>query len=143
MNDGHGDLSAYSERVDYPYYIVTVRSRDAEMAGCLAGFVTQSSIHPPNFLVCISKANHTLGVAERSTSMGLHLLGEAQVDVARLFGEETGDRVAGGSAAPGRRCSSSPPSAWKATSLGTSPPATTRPFSCGECALSPASPPGS
>ena len=63
------------------------------MSGCLAGFVTQCSIDPPNFLVCISKVNHTLGVAERSPGMGLHLLGQDQVDLARLFGEETGDLV--------------------------------------------------
>jgi flavin reductase (DIM6/NTAB) family NADH-FMN oxidoreductase RutF len=63
------------------------------MSGCLAGFVTQCSIDPPNFLVCISKANHTFGVAERSTGMGLHLLGQDQVDLARLFGEQTGDVV--------------------------------------------------
>jgi flavin reductase (DIM6/NTAB) family NADH-FMN oxidoreductase RutF len=43
--------------------------------------------------VCISKVNHTLAIAERSTSMALHLLGRDQVDVARLFGEETGDQV--------------------------------------------------
>lgn len=87
------DLAAFFDRVDYPLYVVTVRSPDGEMSGCLAGFVTQCSIHPPNFLVCISKANHTLRVAEGSPGMGLHLLGEGQVDLARLFGEGTGDEV--------------------------------------------------
>lgn len=87
------DLGAYLDRVDYPLYVVTVRSPAGEMSGCLAGFATQCSIDPPNFLVCVSKANHTLGVAERSSGMGLHLLGEEQVDLARLFGEETGDLV--------------------------------------------------
>jgi len=87
------DLEIFFDRVDYSLYVVTVRSPDAEMSGCLAGFVTQCSIDPPNFLVCISKANHTLSVAERSSGMGLHLLGADQVDVARLFGEETGDLV--------------------------------------------------
>ena len=79
--------------VDYPFYVVTARSPDGDMSGCLAGFVTQCSIDPPNFLVCISKRNHTLPVAERATGMGLHLLGEDQEDMARLFGEETGDLV--------------------------------------------------
>ena len=88
-----GDLAAFFDRVDYPLYVVTVRSPDGEMSGCLAGFVTQCSIHPPNFLACISKANHTLRVAECSSGMGLHLLGEDQVDLAHLFGEETGDHV--------------------------------------------------
>jgi flavin reductase (DIM6/NTAB) family NADH-FMN oxidoreductase RutF len=93
MNDAPGDLAAFLDLIDYPYYVVTVRSPDADMSGCLAGFVTQCSIHPPNFLACISKVNHTMPVAERSPGMGLHLLGEDQVDLARLFGEETGDVI--------------------------------------------------
>jgi flavin reductase (DIM6/NTAB) family NADH-FMN oxidoreductase RutF len=90
---GSEDLDAFFDVVDYPYYVVTVRAPDADMSGCLAGFVTQSSIDPPNFLVCISKVNHTLAVAERSPSMGLHLLGEDQTALARVFGEESGDVV--------------------------------------------------
>ena len=91
--DGPGDLAPFLDLVDYPFYVVTARSPDADMSGCLAGFVTQCSIDPPNFLVCISKRNHTLPVAERATGIGLHLLGEDQVDLARLFGEQTGDLV--------------------------------------------------
>lgn len=93
MTGGGGDLAAFFDLIEYPYFVVTVRSPEAEMSGCLAGFVTQCSIDPPNFLVCISKVNHTLGVAARSPGMGLHLLGRDQVDLARLFGEETGDVV--------------------------------------------------
>ena len=91
--DPAGDLAPFFERVDYPYYVLTVRTSDEEMSGCLAGFVTQCSIDPPNFVACISRLNHTLGVAVRSSAMGLHLLGEDQLDMARLFGEETGDEV--------------------------------------------------
>jgi flavin reductase (DIM6/NTAB) family NADH-FMN oxidoreductase RutF len=86
-------LEAFLERIDFPYYVVTVRTADGEMSGCLAGFVTQCSIDPPNFLVCIAKVNHTFDVAERSTAIGLHLLGDEQVELARIFGEETGDLV--------------------------------------------------
>jgi flavin reductase (DIM6/NTAB) family NADH-FMN oxidoreductase RutF len=93
MSDDTDDLAPYFDLIDYPYYVVTVRSPEADMSGCLAGFVTQCSIDPPNFLVCVSKVNHTFGVAERAAGMGLHLLGEGQVDLARLFGEETGDLV--------------------------------------------------
>ena len=89
----HEALKAYFERVDFPYYVVTVRTADGEMSGCLAGFVTQCSIDPPNFLVCIAKVNHTFDVAERSVAMGLHLLGDEQHELARVFGEETGDLV--------------------------------------------------
>lgn len=87
------DLAPFFERVDYPYYLLTVRAHDEEMSGCLAGFVTQCSIDPPNFIACISRLNHTLGVAVRASAMGLHLLGEDQVAMAKLFGEETGDEV--------------------------------------------------
>jgi flavin reductase (DIM6/NTAB) family NADH-FMN oxidoreductase RutF len=93
VTDLSEDLAPFFDLIDYPFYVVTVRSPEADMSGCLAGFVTQCSINPPNFLVCIAKVNHTLGVAERSTGMGLHLLGEDQVDLARLFGEQTGDLV--------------------------------------------------
>jgi flavin reductase (DIM6/NTAB) family NADH-FMN oxidoreductase RutF len=93
VTDAGDDLDAFFDLIEYPYFVVTVRSPEAEMSGCLAGFVTQCSIDPPNFLVCISKVNHTLVVAARSPGMGLHLLGQDQVDLARLFGEETGDVV--------------------------------------------------
>ena len=93
MSDPADDLAPFLDLIDYAYFVVTVRAPDADMSGCLAGFVTQCSIEPPNFLVCISKVNHTFGVAELASGMGLHLLGEDQVDLARLFGEETGDLV--------------------------------------------------
>jgi flavin reductase (DIM6/NTAB) family NADH-FMN oxidoreductase RutF len=88
-----GHLAPFLARVDYPFYVVTVQARDGALSGCLAGFVTQCSIEPPNFLVCVSKVNHTFGVAQRSSAMGLHLLGADQVELARRFAEETGDLV--------------------------------------------------
>ena len=88
-----GDLAPFLERVDYPYYLATVRTPEGEMSGCLAGFVTQCSIDPPNFVACISHVNHTFGVAVRCPAMGLHLLGQDQLEMARLFGEETEDAV--------------------------------------------------
>ena len=91
--DPGDDLAPFFERVDFPYYVATVRTPDEEMSGCLAGFVTQCSIDPPNFVACISRVNHTHGVAVRASAMGLHLLGEDQLEMARLFGEETGDEI--------------------------------------------------
>jgi flavin reductase (DIM6/NTAB) family NADH-FMN oxidoreductase RutF len=91
--DAGDDLAPFFERVDFPYYILTVRTRDEDMSGCLAGFVTQCSIDPANFVACISHLNHTLGLAVHASAMGLHLLGDDQVETARLFGEETGDEV--------------------------------------------------
>ena len=84
--------AAMAHAVDYPLYVVTA-SADGERGGCLAGFVTQCSILPPRYLVCISKLNHTFAVAERARALALHLLGESQRDMASLFGEETDDAI--------------------------------------------------
>ena len=86
-------LRAFWDRIDFPYYILTVRADDGEMSGCLASFVTQCSIDPPHFLACVARVNHTFGVAQRCNAMGLHLLGDDQDGLARLFGEQTGDVV--------------------------------------------------
>lgn len=84
--------AAMVARLDYPMFVVTAFDGE-ERSGCLAGFVTQCSIVPARFLVCISKENHTCAVAARSTALGLHLLGEDQLDLASVFGELTGDRT--------------------------------------------------
>jgi flavin reductase (DIM6/NTAB) family NADH-FMN oxidoreductase RutF len=89
-SDGPSD--PLTDAVDYPLYVVTA-STDDEVSGCLAGFVTQSSMDPVQFLICISEVNHTYGTAQRSRGLALHVLGADQHDVASLFGERTGDMV--------------------------------------------------
>ena len=84
-------MKAFTSTVDYPLYVVTVGSSSDDKSGCLAGFVTQCSIGPPRFLVCISKVNHTFAVGEGSTGIALHLLGRGQTWLASIFAEETGD----------------------------------------------------
>lgn len=84
-------MAAMVDRVDYPMYVVTARDGD-EPSGCLVGFLTQCSILPARLLVCISKENHTAGVASRAGALGVHLLGQHQARLAALFGEHTGDR---------------------------------------------------
>jgi flavin reductase (DIM6/NTAB) family NADH-FMN oxidoreductase RutF len=73
-------------------YVVTAAIGE-DASGCLVGFVTQSSIKPVQFLICISKLNHTFGTALSSGGLGLHLLGSDQRDIASHFGELTGDEV--------------------------------------------------
>jgi flavin reductase (DIM6/NTAB) family NADH-FMN oxidoreductase RutF len=85
-------VDAFIDTSDYPLYVVTC-SADGEDSGCLVGFVTQCSIEPVNFIVCISKVNHTFGVAIRSRGLAIHRLGSDQRDVATLFGGESGDWV--------------------------------------------------
>lgn len=59
--------------------------------GCLVGFATQASIHPPRALVCVSQANATYPTALEATHLGVHLVPHDRLDLARLFGGETGD----------------------------------------------------
>jgi flavin reductase (DIM6/NTAB) family NADH-FMN oxidoreductase RutF len=87
---GAGNIDALTSAADYPLIVVTTSVGD-ELSGCLAGFVTQCSIKPVRFIVCISKVNHTFGVAERASALALHLLGSDQGPTAALFGEESGD----------------------------------------------------
>jgi len=81
-------------RLDYPMYVVTAAAED-ERSGCLVGFGTQTSIHPPRFLVCISRKNHTHPVATRASALGVHFLSDEPREeaLAELFGGETGDHT--------------------------------------------------
>jgi len=78
--------------LDYPMFIVTTAA-GGERAGCLVGFVTQASIDPARLIVCLSKANFTHRVAKRAETLVVHFLSEQDMDLARLFGEETGDDI--------------------------------------------------
>ena len=78
--------------LDYPLLIVTVAA-GGQRSGCLVGFATQCSIHPPRFWVCISKANHTCEVAAGADAMVVHVPDAEQRRLAELFGGETGDEV--------------------------------------------------
>jgi hypothetical protein len=79
-------------QLDYPMFIATVAA-DGERAGCLIGFATQCSIHPPRFLAGLSDKNRTFRVAQRADSMAIHLVPENAAELAELFGGETGDEV--------------------------------------------------
>ena len=74
-------------------YVVTASSAGAERAGCLVGFGTQTSIHPPRFLGCVSRKNHTHPVAVKASVLGVHFLSDEprELALAELFGSETGD----------------------------------------------------
>ena len=78
--------------LDYPMFVVTTGSGD-EPAGCLVGFASQVSIHPPRFLVGLSKRNHTYRVAKGAGHLAVHLIERRDCELARLFGSETGDRT--------------------------------------------------
>ncbi|MCV7381676.1 flavin reductase [Mycobacterium alsense] len=78
--------------LNYPMYVVTTRA-DGVSAGCLVGFATQTSIHPPRFMVGLSTKNHTFRVASGASHLAVHLFDREHLDVAELFGTQTGDTV--------------------------------------------------
>jgi flavin reductase (DIM6/NTAB) family NADH-FMN oxidoreductase RutF len=85
-------FSELTQGLDTPMFIATVCA-DGERAGCLLGFASQVSIHPPRFLLCLSVKNHTHGVAARADSLAVHVVPDSERDLAELFGGETGDEV--------------------------------------------------
>lgn len=78
--------------LDYPLYVVTT-AVEGEPAGCLVGFGTQCSIHPPRFLACLSEKNHTFGVAGKADVLAVHFIEAHNKRIAEIFGGETGDEV--------------------------------------------------
>ena len=66
---------------------------DGERDGCLIGFATQCSIKPPRFIACISKQNRTFDAVHGADAIAVHFLGREQLELAQLFGGETGDEV--------------------------------------------------
>jgi len=85
-------FNAIVGNLEYPMFIVTARAGD-ERLGCLVGFTTQASIHPPRFAVCLSHANRTYRRGRDSTALGVHGVPADAEDLAELFGGETGDDV--------------------------------------------------
>lgn len=86
------ELHALTGALDYPMFVVTAAA-NGERSGCLVGFLTQCSIDPPRFLVCLSRHNHTTRVAKRARVLAVHLLGRDQRPLAEHFGTTTGDDV--------------------------------------------------
>ncbi len=79
-------------QLDYSMLVVTAAA-DGQRGGCLVGFATQVSIHPPRFLVCISVKNRTFRIARRANELVVHFVPREQGELAELFGGETGDEV--------------------------------------------------
>jgi flavin reductase (DIM6/NTAB) family NADH-FMN oxidoreductase RutF len=79
-------------RLDYPMFIATVATA-TERSGCLIGFATQCSIHPPRFLAGISDKNHTYRVSKETDRMAVHVVPDGADELAELFGGETGDEI--------------------------------------------------
>ena len=93
MSEVEGSARAFTQLVadlDYPMYVVTAAA-DGERAGCLVGFASQTSIHPPRFTVWLSNLNHTRRVAANASTLIVHVLREGDHRLAELFGSATAD----------------------------------------------------
>lgn len=88
----HMRTSSLMRRADHAMFIITA-CRVGEPSGCLAGFVTQCSIAPARYIVCLSVENHTYAVARHADALAVHLVPRDQRGLADLFGGETGDEV--------------------------------------------------
>jgi len=94
MNDAEDALAELLGQLNRTMWILTVAAADGERSGCLMGFAAQASLDPPRFLACVSEANHTFGEVARSEHVVVHACpDEPDMDLARLFGEETGDEI--------------------------------------------------
>src|SRR6266568_1736053 len=86
------EFNAFVTHLEYPMYVITAAA-GGERDGCLIGFATQCSVHPPRFLACISKVNRTFDAIHGADAIAVHFLGKEQRELAELFGGETGDEV--------------------------------------------------
>jgi len=92
MSSLDSEFARLVAQLDYPMLVVTV-ANGQERSGCLVGFGSQVSIHPPRFLVCLSVQNHTYEVAREADTLVVHLVAPERPDLAGLFGSQTGDEV--------------------------------------------------
>ena len=86
-------FTSLMSELDYPMFIVTTVADDGERAGCLIGFATQISIHPPRFLAGLSNKNRTYRVSRNAEYVAVHFVPSDGEELAELFGGETGDDV--------------------------------------------------
>jgi flavin reductase (DIM6/NTAB) family NADH-FMN oxidoreductase RutF len=91
--EGQESFESIVGTLDYPMFIVTTRSASGERSGCLVGFASQTSINPPRFLVGLSRRNRTFRIAQEASHLAVHVISRGHLDLAELFGGETGDEI--------------------------------------------------
>jgi flavin reductase (DIM6/NTAB) family NADH-FMN oxidoreductase RutF len=85
-------FAAFVAALNHSMLIVTAAAGD-ERDGCLVGFHTQASIHPPRLLVCLSDKNRTYRLAREADVLVAHMVPADAPELAEIFGGETGDEV--------------------------------------------------
>ncbi len=92
MSRAESEFTKLVSQLDYSLFIVTALA-GGERAGCLIGFASQVSIHPPRFLAGLSVKNRTYRVAREASLLAVHFVPEEAEELANLFGGETGDEI--------------------------------------------------
>jgi len=93
VSDQLTEFERLMAQLDYSLFVVTVAVGE-ERSGCLVGFASQVSIHPPRFLVGLSVKNRTYRVADQGAEvLCVHFVPEQAEELAELFGGETGDEI--------------------------------------------------
>jgi flavin reductase (DIM6/NTAB) family NADH-FMN oxidoreductase RutF len=92
MSSVEGDFTKLVSQLDYSLFIVTVNN-DGDLGGCLIGFASQVSIHPPRFLACLSVKNRTYRLARSAQTLIVHPVPEDAEELAVLFGGKSGDEI--------------------------------------------------
>ncbi len=86
--------------LDYPVFVVTTQA-DGQPSGCLVSLTSQTSVQPPSFMVGMPTSSPTVGVANRSEYLAVHVLSRRHQVLAELFGTQ----AAGDQAKKFDRCS--------------------------------------
>jgi flavin reductase (DIM6/NTAB) family NADH-FMN oxidoreductase RutF len=89
------DLDAFDRAMSSndPAMVIVTTAVRGRRAGCLVGFHAQCSIEPRRYVVWLSKANHTYGVALAAERFAVHHLVRGDRDLAELFGGTSGHDV--------------------------------------------------
>jgi flavin reductase (DIM6/NTAB) family NADH-FMN oxidoreductase RutF len=92
MSSLERDFTKLVSQLDYSLFIVTV-NHQGDLGGCLIGFATQVSIHPPRFLAGLSVKNRTYRLARDANVLVVHPVPQDAENLAELFGGKSGDDV--------------------------------------------------
>ena len=92
MDEIESQFQRFVGELDYPLFVVTAAG-EGERDGCLVGFATQCSIHPPLFLVCLSNKNRTYRIAQHAETLAVHQIPDERRDLAEPFGGQTADET--------------------------------------------------
>lgn len=82
-------LDKLVSQIDASIFIVTA-SDSVERGGCVVSFLTQASLDPVRFIVCINHASHTYGLIEDSRACCVHWVDRGQAELVRHFAQKTG-----------------------------------------------------